>query len=363
MSGSSFGKAFQVTTFGESHGKALGVVIQGCPPGLPIDESLIQKALNKRKPDQGPASTKRREPDIPMILSGIFEGKTTGTPIMVMIENKDAKSRSYSDIASIFRPGHGDYTYHHKYGIRDYRGGGRASARETAARVAAGAVAQIVLDPYDIRIESYTIALGGIQINSFDIHAIKKNPLKCPDLEAAGAMEKKIQAVKKEGDSLGGIVEIKARNVPAGIGDPVFDKLDADIAKAMMSIGAVKAVEIGAGIKAPEMTGFENNDQLTREGFQTNNSGGILAGISNGDEIIIRVHVKPIPSIVKSQKTLTEKGDPTTISTKGRHDICAIPRINKVCESMLALVLTDHILRQRHILKQREGEQIPRSTF
>jgi chorismate synthase len=347
MSGSSFGKAFQITTFGESHGKALGVVIQGCPSGLAIDEAMIQKALNQRKPGPGPASTKRKEPDIPLILSGIFKGKTTGTPIMIMIENKDTKSRSYSDIAKVFRPGHGDYTYHHKYGIRDYRGGGRASARETAARVAAGAVAQLVLDPYQIRIESYTIALGGIRAKSFDPHAIEKNSLKCPDLEAAREMEKKIQAVKEKGDSLGGVVEIKAKNVPPGIGDPVFDKLDADIAKAMMSIGAVKAVEIGAGIQAPEMTGFENNDQLTSQGFTTNNSGGILAGISNGDEIIVRVHVKPIPSIVKAQQTLTEHGEPFTISTKGRHDICAIPRINKVCESMLALVLTDHILRQK----------------
>ncbi|MBU0970386.1 MAG: chorismate synthase [Proteobacteria bacterium] len=347
MSGSSFGKAFNITTFGESHGPAIGVVIQGCPPGIPISEIMIQKALNRRKPGQGPASTKRKEPDIPLILSGTFEGKTTGTPITIMIENKDAKSRSYAEIASLFRPGHGDYTYHHKFGIRDYRGGGRASARETAARVAAGAVAQLVLDSHKILIQSYTIGLGGIRANGFDAHAIDKNPFRCPDMEAAGRMEKRIETIKSQGDSLGGIVEITAINVPAGIGDPVFDKLDADIAKAMMSIGAVKAVEIGAGIRAPEMTGFENNDPLTPQGFASNNSGGILAGISNGDKIIVRVHVKPIPSIAKSQKTLTEKGVATTISTKGRHDICAIPRINMVCESMLALVLADHILRQK----------------
>lgn len=349
MSGSSFGKAFQITTFGESHGPAIGVVVQGCPPGLPISQALIQASLDKRKPGQGPASTKRKEPDVPLILSGTFEGKTTGTPIMIMIENEDAKSRSYTDIASIFRPGHGDYTYHQKFGIRDYRGGGRASARETAARVAAGAVAKLVLDPYQIKIQSYTIALGGIQSTCFDAHAIEKNPFKCPDMEAAKKMEKRIETVKSQGDSLGGIVEIKAVNVPAGIGDPVFDKLDADIAKAMMSIGAVKAVEIGAGILAPEMTGFENNDPLILEGFASNHSGGILAGISNGDEIVVRVHVKPIPSILKPQKTLTDQGVPTTISTKGRHDICAIPRINMVCESMLALVLTDHILRQKTV--------------
>lgn len=354
MSGSSFGKAFQITTFGESHGKAIGVVIQGCPPGLPISQEVIQKALDKRKPGKGPASTKRKEPDIPLILSGTFEGKTTGTPIMILIENKDAKSTSYTDIASIFRPGHGDYTYHHKYGIRDFRGGGRASARETAARVAAGAVAQLVLDPYKISIQSYTIGLGGIQALGFDAEAIEKNPFKCPDMVAAKRMAKRIEIVKNQGDSLGGIVEIKAMNVPAGIGDPVFDKLDGEIAKAMMSIGAVKAVEIGAGISAAQMTGFENNDPLTMQGFETNHSGGILAGISNGDEIIVRVHVKPIPSILKPQKTLTDEGLPIEVSTKGRHDICAIPRINKVCESMLALVLTDHILRQK-TMKQDSG--------
>ena len=347
MSGSSFGKAFNIITFGESHGQAIGVVIQGCPPGILISEIMIQKILDRRKPDQGPASTKRKEPDIPLILSGTFEGKTTGTPIMIMIENKDAKSKSYADIASIFRPGHGDYTYHHKFGIRDYRGGGRASARETAARVAAGAVAQLVLDSYKILIQSYTIGLGGIRANGFDANAIDKNPFKCADMEAAGRMKKRIETIKNQGDSLGGIVEITAINVPAGIGDPVFDKLDADIAKAMMSIGAVKAVEIGAGIHAPEMTGFENNDQLTPKGFASNNSGGILAGISNGDKIVVRVHVKPIPSISKPQKTLTDQGVATTVSTKGRHDICAIPRINMVCESMLALVLADHILRQK----------------
>jgi chorismate synthase len=347
MSGSSFGKAFQITTFGESHGPAIGVVIQGTPPGLTISQDIIQASLDKRKPSGGPASTKRKEPDTPRILSGTFEGKTTGTPIMIMIENQDAKSRSYSDIASVFRPGHGDYTYHHKFGIRDYRGGGRASARETAARVAAGAVAQLVLDPYKIQIQSYTVGLGGIKAQGFDPGAIEKNPFKCPDMEAAKNMAARVEMVKAKGDSLGGVVEIKAKNVPAGLGDPVFDKLDGEIAKAMMSIGAVKAVEIGAGILAPEMTGFENNDQLTRKGFVTNNSGGILAGISNGDDIVVRVHVKPIPSILKEQKTLTQKGVPTTISTKGRHDICAIPRINMVCESMLALVLTDHILRQK----------------
>ncbi|SDU62902.1 chorismate synthase [Desulfobacula phenolica] len=348
MSGSSFGKAFNITTFGESHGQAIGVVIQGCPPGLAIDEALIQKALDKRKPGQGISGTKRKEPDHPIIMSGTFNGLTTGTPIMIMIENKDAKSKSYDNIASLFRPGHGDYTYQAKYGIRDFRGGGRASARETAARVAAGAVAQLVLDQQGIKIKTYTLEIGGIRANRIDdISQKEKNDLLCPDSEAVRKMELKIAEVKKQGDSLGGVVQIIASNVPAGIGEPVFDKLDADIAKALMSIGAVKAVEIGAGTCASQMTGFENNDQILPDGFQTNHSGGILAGISNGDDIIARVHVKPIPSILKPQKTIDENGNSREISTQGRHDICAIPRINMVCEAMMAIVLTDHILRQK----------------
>ena len=347
MTGSSFGKAFQITTFGESHGKALGVVIQGCPPGIPIGESDIQDALDKRKPGQGPASTKRKEPDNPVIISGTFEGKTTGTPIMILIENKDAKSRSYKDIAHVFRPGHGDYTYFKKFGIRDYRGGGRASARETAARVAAGAVAQLVLDRQKIAIESCTLAMGGIHVQTFDRSVVDENPFRVPDSKAAIEIEKRVAEVKAEGDSIGGVVEVRAVNVPPGLGDPVFDKLDGEIARAMMSIGAVKAVEIGAGIGAAELKGSENNDAMNLDGFLSNNAGGILAGISNGEDIVVRVHVKPIPSILKPQETLKENGDTTVVSTKGRHDICAIPRINKVCESMLALVLTDHLLRQQ----------------
>ncbi len=348
MSGSTFGKAFNISTFGESHGKGLGVIIQGCPPGLFLDETVLQKALDKRKPGQGIAGTKRKEPDHPIIISGLFENKTTGTPIMILIENKDAKSRSYDDIKSLLRPGHGDFSYQAKYGVRDYRGGGRASARETAARVAAGAVAQLVLDPFNIHIQSFTLELGGIRANDIkDISFKEKNALQCPDPKAFTQMEEKIKIVKEQGDSLGGIVQIVATGVPAGIGDPVFDKLDADIAKALMSIGAVKAVEIGAGIEAAQMTGFENNDQISPQGFETNHSGGILAGISNGDDIIARIHIKPIPSISKQQNTIDTNGEPAVISTQGRHDISAIPRINKVCESMIALVLADHVLRQK----------------
>lgn len=348
MIGSSFGKAFNISTFGESHGKAIGVLIQGCPPGLFIDEKIIQKALDKRRAKGQVSSTKRKEPDHPIILSGTFEGKTTGTPIMVMIENKDVKSHSYKDIADLFRPGHGDYTYHAKYGIRDYKGGGRASARETAARVVAGAVAQLVLDKHKIKIDSYTLELGNIRAENIDLISDKeKNSLQCPDQEAAIKMEQKILQIKKQGNSLGGVVEIRAQNVPAGLGEPVFDKLDAEIAKALMSINAIKAVEIGAGMRSAKMTGLENNDQISPEGFLTNNSGGILAGISNGDTIIARAHVKPISSILKPQKTIDTKGNPTQISIGGRHDICAIPRVNKICEAMLAITLTDHLLRNK----------------
>ena len=379
MSGSSFGKAFQVSTWGESHGKALGVVIQGCPPGVPLDEAYLQKALDKRKPGQGMSSTKRKEPDNPEILSGVFEGKTTGTPISILIRNQDAKSRDYSTIADLFRPGHGDITYQAKYGVRDYRGGGRSSARETAARVAAGAVAEALLShiatlfPLEqtrasdasendnalalhpsrdkgIVVESMTIALGGITAEDKNRAFARSNPMECPDENALLLIEKRIHEVKKAGDSLGGVLEIVAHNVPAGLGDPVFDKLDADIAKAMMSIGAVKAVEIGAGCEAANKTGFENNDQIIPGGFETNNSGGILAGISNGDDIVIRVHIKPIPSILKEQDTVDIKGNTRSISTQGRHDISAIPRINPVCRAMLYLVLADHVLRQQSIL-------------
>ena len=347
MSGSTFGKAFNISTFGESHGKGIGVVVQGCPSGLYLNEEILQKALDRRKPGQDSlASTTRKEPDKPLIVSGVFKGKTTGTPIMIMIENKDVRSDSYDPL--LFRPGHGDYSYHKKYGIRDYRGGGRASARETAARVAAGAIAGLILNQHQILIQVYTLELGNIRAKDFkDLSQKDKNALQCPDLLAAAIMEEKIQQIKNQGDSLGGIVEIVASNVPAGLGEPVFDKLDADIAKALMSIGAVKAVEIGAGIQASKMLGSENNDEIFPEGFHTNNSGGILAGISNGEDIIARAHVKPIPSISKTQQTIDIYGNKVAISTQGRHDICAIPRINPVCEAMMAITLADHLLRNR----------------
>lgn len=350
MSGNSFGTLFRITTWGESHGPGIGVVVDGCPPGLELDESIIQRCLDQRKPGGSAASTCRREADKAVILSGIFNGKTTGTPIAISIANTDPDSRAYTPYADIFRPGHGDITYQAKYGIRDWRGGGRASARETAARVAGGAVAGVVLERAGIRVFSYTFALGGIRAAVLDMSQIHENPFRCPDRDAAAAMANRVDHVRKQGDSLGGIVEIRAQGVPAGLGEPVFDKLDAELAKALMGIGAVKGVEIGDGFAAADLLGSENNDPITPNGFLSNHSGGILAGISNGDEICVRVAVKPIPSISKVQQTIDGNHEPVTISVKGRHDISAIPRINPVCEAMVKLVLVDHLLRQRAII-------------
>jgi len=349
MPGNSFGRLFKITTWGESHGKGIGVVIDGCPSRIPIDENIIQSMLNRRKPGSSSASTKRVEPDKAVIMSGVFNGMTTGTPLMIMVENKDADPGAYEPYADIYRPGHGDITYMAKYKIRDWRGGGRASARETVARVAAGAVAKALLDRERTHVVSYTIELGGIKAVKRDLNQIEKNMFLCPDSKAAEKMNERIIDVKKKGDSVGGIVEIVAKGVPKGLGEPVFDKIDADLAKALMSIGAVKGLEIGTGFKAAAMLGSENNDPINSTGFDTNNAGGILAGITNGDDIIIRVAVKPIPSIRIEQKTVDQSGNQKTVSIKGRHDISAIPRINVVCEAMVNLVLADHLLRQKAI--------------
>lgn len=350
MPGNTFGHVFRVTTWGESHGPAIGVVIDGCPPKLPLEPNYIQAALDKRRPGKGGiAETTRKEPDRVEILSGVFEGLTTGTPISLIIHNKDAKSSSYDDLKDIFRPGHGDMTYWAKYGIRDHRGGGRASGRETAARVAAGAVAQLVLDKVGIEVIAHTVCLGGIWAHQMDKDVIEKNRLFCADEDAAAQMEELIAKVRSEGDSLGGVVEIIAKNVPPGLGEPVFDKLDADLAKALMSIGAVKGVEIGAGFRVASMRGSENNDAIGPGGFLSNNAGGILAGISNGDEIVCRAAVKPIPSISLMQQTINKAGEPVTVKIGGRHDASAIPRIVPVCQAMVRLVLADHLLRQKAI--------------
>jgi chorismate synthase len=350
MAGSTFGKLFRVTTWGESHGTAVGATVDGCPPGLALALDDIQRDLDRRRPGTGgPAASPRQEPDRVEILSGIFEGRTTGTPISLAIFNQDAHSKSYDHLRDIFRPGHGDITYLKKYGIRDHRGGGRASARETAARVAAGAVARKLLAGIGVAITAYTVALGGIVTARRDLAAIAGNVLRCPDAATAARMEERIAQVRKEGDTLGGIVEILASGCPAGLGEPVFDKLDAELARALMSIGAVKGVEIGAGFAAAAMTGSENNDPLIPAGFKGNNAGGILAGISSGQDLIARVAVKPIPSIGREQETIDLDFKPVKIKIGGRHDISAIPRIIPVCEAMVALTLADHLLRQRAI--------------
>lgn len=350
MPGNSFGKMFRVTTWGESHGKGVGVVIDGCPPGLALDESVLQEMLDRRKPGSSPVSTSRREDDVAVLMSGTFEGRTTGTPIMIMIRNKDQRSKDYSTISTLFRPGHGDISYQAKYGVRDYRGGGRASARETAARVAAGAVAGALLKKNGIKTVSWTLELGGVRAESVDMDEIQKNLYCCPDPAAAILMEKRVLEIKKAGDSIGGVVEISAAGVPAGLGDPVFDKLDADLAKALMSIGSVKGVELGAGCLSARMTGSENNDPILPGGFGSNHAGGVLAGISNGDTLVMRAYVKPIPSISIRQDTIDLQGNPTTISTGGRHDVSPIPRVNVVCESMVNLVLAEHLLRQKALM-------------
>ena len=349
MAGNTFGKAFRVTTWGESHGPALGAVIDGCPPGIELDLSDIQKDLEKRRPGKGGGESPRKEPDQVDILSGTFEGLTTGTPISLIIYNKDAQSKAYDHLQNIFRPGHGDLTYLKKYGLRDHRGGGRASARETVARVAAGGVARKILAENDISVTAYTVAMGEVSTSKREMGDISNNRLCCPDLDAAERMEELIESVRKRGDSLGGIVEIKATGCPAGLGEPVFDKLDGALAQALMSIGAVKGVEIGAGFEAAGLLGSKNNDALTPQGYRTNNAGGILAGIANGDDIIARVAVKPIPSISLEQDTLNLDNEPVKIKVSGRHDISAIPRIVPVCEAMVCLTLADHLLRQKAI--------------
>ncbi len=352
MSGSSIGTLFRVTTWGESHGKAIGVVVEGCPPRLSLSELEIQEELDRRRPGQDPGSSPRQEADIVEIFSGIFEGKTTGTPISLIIRNKDAESSVYDEIKNIFRPGHGDITYYKKYGIRDHRGGGRTSGRETAVRVAAGAIARKILGLQGIYVMAYTKELGGIAAEIISYKDIDKNYVRCPDGNAALKMKKKLEKTKNSGDSIGGVVEVLVKGCPPGLGEPVFDKIDADLAKALMSIGTVKGVEIGAGFRAARMSGSECNDPITPEGFLTNNAGGIIAGITNGDEIVIRVACKPIPSIEKEQQTVDIHGKPVNISIKGRHDVSVIPRIIPVCEAMVSIVLADHLLRQGIVHKQ-----------
>ncbi len=349
MGGNSSGTLFRVTTWGESYGSAIGVVIDGCPAKIAVSQEDIQKDLDRRRPGVGTGSSPRHEKDRVEILSGVFEGETTGTPISLLVKNEDVDSSAYEKWREVFRPGHADFTYQTKYGIRDYRGGGRASARETVGRVAAGAVAKKILGKENVRITNYTLELGGIRAQRMDEEEIEKNYFRCPDRDVAVAMEKRVQEVKARGDSLGGIIEIRVRECPAGLGEPVFDKLEADLAKGLMSIGAIRGVEIGAGFGVARMMGSECNDPIGPNGFKKNDAGGILGGISNGADIILRVAVKPIPSIRLEQSTVNHSFQPVSIRIEGRHDVSAIPRINQVCEAMVAIVLADHLLRQKAI--------------
>jgi chorismate synthase len=352
MAGNSFGQHFRITTFGESHGPAIGVVVDGVRPGMPIDTAFIQHELDRRRPGQSRMTTTRKEADRIELLSGVFEGKTTGTPICMIIRNTDQRPKAYDKIKNMFRPGHAGYTYLAKYGISDYRGGGRSSGRETASRVAAGAIAKQVLSQRGIEIFGYTIEVGGIRARSVDRSVIESNPLRCCDPVAAKEMEELVLRVRKEGDSVGGLVEVVVRNPPVGLGEPVFDKLEADLAKALMSIGAVKGFEVGNGFASARLRGSENNDPLfidphsKRVRTRTNNAGGIAGGISNGEDIVVRIAVKPTSSILKEQETVTTTGEPATISVEGRHDPCICPRVVPVAESMVALTVLDHMTRQ-----------------
>ncbi|HUW82533.1 MAG TPA: chorismate synthase [Phycisphaerae bacterium] len=346
MPGSSFGNLFRITTFGESHGGAVGVVVDGVTPGVELCEADVQAQLDRRKPGQSSVTTPRSEPDTVQLRSGLFEGKTTGTPILMILFNKDADPSQYESIKNVFRPGHADYTYHKKYGIRDYRGSGRASGRETAGRVAAGAVARKLLAHRGIGIVAYTWRAAGIQCETVELDEIERNPMRACDPLAAADMVKAVEAARDRGDSVGGIIECRVTGVPTGLGEPVFDKLDADLAKGVLSIGATKGIEFGTGFAAADMTGSQHNDPITPDGFATNHAGGILGGISTGADIVFRVVVKPTSSISSQQHTIDASGRETTIQIKGRHDPCICPRIVPVIEAMAAIVLEDHCKRQ-----------------
>ena len=348
MSGNSFGKLFTVTSFGESHGAALGCIIDGCPPGLELSEADMQRDLDRRKPGTSRHTTQRREADEVKILSGVFEGKTTGTPIGLVIENTDQRSKDYSKIAEQFRPAHADYTYMHKHGVRDYRGGGRSSARETAMRVAAGAVARKFLEQrLGITIRGYLSQLGPIRIEKIDWDQVHQNPFFCPDADKVPEMEAYMDALRKEGNSIGARINVVAEGVPPGLGEPIFDRLDADLAHALMSINAVKGVEIGAGFGCVDQKGTEHRDELTPEGFLSNHAGGVLGGISSGQPILASIALKPTSSLRLPGRSIDVHGDPVEVITTGRHDPCVGIRATPIAEAMMAIVLMDHYLRHR----------------
>jgi chorismate synthase len=348
MSGNSYGKLFTMTSFGESHGPAIGCIVDGCPPGMALSEADIQGDLDLRRPGTSRHTTQRREPDQVQILSGTFEGKTTGTPIAMIIHNVDQRSKDYSEIMDRFRPGHADYTYYKKYGFRDYRGGGRSSARETAMRVAAGAIAKKYLhEKYGIVIRGYLSQLGPHKPDNFDWNEVHNNPFFCPDADKVPEMEAYMDALRKEGNSVGARITTIAQGVPPGLGEPIFDRLDADIAHSMMSINAAKGVEIGAGFACVEQKGSVHRDQITPEGFMSNEAGGILGGISSGQDIIVHTAFKPTSSMRIPGKTVNLKGEPVDVITKGRHDPCVGIRATPICEAQLAMTLMDHTLRHR----------------
>lgn len=348
MPGSSIGNMFKVTTFGESHGPALGCIVDGCPPGLPLTEADMQADLDRRKPGTSKYATQRKEPDQVKILSGVFEGVTTGTSIGLLIENQDQKSKDYSDIKDVYRPAHADYTYAQKYGIRDYRGGGRSSARETAMRVAAGAIAKKYLQvSHGIAVRGYMAQMGDLVPSVVDWNEVYNNPFFCPDPALVPQLEQMIDALRREGESIGARINLVASGMITGLGEPVFDRLDADIAHAMMSINAVKGVEIGAGFASVEQRGSAHRDEMSPNGFTSNNAGGILGGISSGQDILVSIALKPTSSITTPGKTVDSQGLSAEVVTKGRHDPCVGVRATPIAEAMLAIVLLDHLLRHR----------------
>ena len=348
MSGNTIGKLFTVTSFGESHGPAIGCIVDGCPPGLNLTEADLQEDLDRRKPGTSRHTTQRREADKVKILSGVFEGKTTGTPISLLIENTDQRSKDYSKIATTFRPGHADYTYQQKYGFRDYRGGGRSSARETAMRVAAGGIAKKYLkEQLGVEIHGYLSQLGPIKIDKVDWSVINNNPFFCPDADKVPEMEAYMDALRKEGESIGARIEVIATNVPPGLGEPIFDRLDADLAHALMSINAVKGVEIGDGFACVDTKGTKFRDEITPDGFLSNHAGGILGGISSGQAITASIALKPTASLRLPGKSINQQGEAIDVVTEGRHDPCVGIRATPIAEAMMAIVLMDHFLRHR----------------
>jgi len=352
MPGNSFGNLFRITTWGESHGPALGVIVDGCPAGLQISEDDIQFELDRRRPGQSKITTQRKEPDKVEILSGIFDGKTLGTPISLMIMNADVISKSYEEIKDTFRPGHADFTYEAKYGVRDYRGGGRASARETVGRVAAAAIAKKILNLNGIKTIGYVKQVGDLFAKEIDYEEIENNPVRCPDRRVAEEMVSLIEEVRRDGDSIGGVVEVVSLGLPVGLGDPVFHKIDADLAAALMSIGGIRGFEVGTGFESTRKKGSEVNDLMYKDEsgrlrYKTNNAGGLLGGITNGEELVVRIAIKPTSSIPKVQQTVDRFGNPKDLVVKGRHDPCLCPRAVPIAEAMVNLVLVDHLLISR----------------